>query len=786
MSSINCASSDMEDSKVVELEALKTITPEPLLCQSTVFTASTACTRADDDTTAVSGDAEAPRPQSSSTFSESTSELSDSSAGTVSTASSSNLEEHRSLMQSLTSLISEQEHQYSSFCSDSELSTCSTFREDASYCSSTFTKLSSSWSGGEEDYSDDDGHYKLIQLPASGEDLEFWPQSMGSNSNSDISECEDLLGSAQLAQYVELGRQEKQQELERDMELAREQLEQDEEELEQDELEQGLEQEELEEKGEEEEWEFCVQCHAWPEVEDCRDPPRNYHKPCYHTKTDPLECAFEVNVHASLSLVGESPIAASRRKAMESVLRGQFYILVQQFSVNPEKVARTLYGISVIDIVDLGIATAHALPAAERATVLAVTLVRRLMRYPDLFGDVCKVLADIPAMQEANAKARQLLYEECSEDQYSLLLKNGQHLSANNSQRNEHQLSLSTSNPGADTSVVIEVESHQPSSETSSIENERHNIVAQDSVSYHSSMSEGVDPDTALNEKAKCTQCSSSNDRGNLRLHESCLENRSIRSLDALMEDKEIDIDTRDKNGRTPLLVACLCLPTERKNERICFKQRKKIKSLLANGADSSIQDYDGNTALHIASLRRDQEVLRLLLNRSYIKQSQYFNVAVTNKNSRTALHYACYWGDMGLVMPLLEFEKEAKSGLVGVRDRNGDTGLHIASRGGFKPIVRELLKANADKDIKNKDLKSPADLAEEAKHNGIAKLLRRKKSRWLFHRKRPAVPDEQPDGGGAIMQRTPSVSSIGSVESNQPDNIFDLEASDLEYEESD
>ena len=57
----------------------------------------------------------------------------------------------------------------------------------------------------------------------------------------------------------------------------------------------------------------------------------------------------------------------------------------------------------------------------------------------------------------------------------------------------------------------------------------------------------------------------------------------------------------------------------------------------------------------------------------------------------------------MGLVMPLLEFEKEAKSGLVGVRDRNGDTGLHIASRGGFKPIVRELLKANADKDIKNK-----------------------------------------------------------------------------------
>ena len=87
---------------------------------------------------------------------------------------------------------------------------------------------------------------------------------------------------------------------------------------------------------------------------------------------------------------------------METVLSAQFYTLIQQFAVNPEKVARILYGVSVIDIVDLGIATAHALPEMERATVLTVTLVRRLRRYPDLFGDVCKVLSDIPAMQEAN------------------------------------------------------------------------------------------------------------------------------------------------------------------------------------------------------------------------------------------------------------------------------------------------------------------------------------------------------------------------------------------------
>lgn len=57
----------------------------------------------------------------------------------------------------------------------------------------------------------------------------------------------------------------------------------------------------------------------------------------------------------------------------------------------------------------------------------------------------------------------------------------------------------------------------------------------------------------------------------------------------------------------------------------------------------------------------------------------------------------------MELVAPILEFEKEAMSGLVGVRDRNGDTGLHIASRGGFKAIVKELLKENADRTIPNR-----------------------------------------------------------------------------------
>lgn len=93
-----------------------------------------------------------------------------------------------------------------------------------------------------------------------------------------------------------------------------------------------------------------------------------------------------------------------------------------------------------------------------------------------------------------------------------------------------------------------------------------YDIIAEDSVSYTSKISGGVDQDPMLNEKSDCA-CSKVNSVSimllcmrpqmsnrnyhlqgmNLRLHQSCLENRSIRSLDALMADEELDIDASDK-----------------------------------------------------------------------------------------------------------------------------------------------------------------------------------------------------------------------------------------------
>lgn len=207
--------------RVVELNSLKFVTPENVLCQSTAFEVS-----AEDPDTG--------RPQSaiSEGPSEKEASLTSMSTSSMSSASSSDLEEHRHLSQSLTSLSLQD--CYSSFCStcsESDLS-CSTLEGDSSYGSSFTSDVE-----GEEEYSDDDGHYKLIQLPISGDSLEFWPLS-DEESNSSFNELES---SPQIGcKQQDTGQED------------------------------VLEQPKEEERIKEEEEEFCLQCHAWPEVEDCR------------------------------------------------------------------------------------------------------------------------------------------------------------------------------------------------------------------------------------------------------------------------------------------------------------------------------------------------------------------------------------------------------------------------------------------------------------------------------------------------------------------------------------
>ncbi len=66
-------------------------------------------------------------------------------------------------------------------------------------------------------------------------------------------------------------------------------------------------------------------------------------------------------------------------------------------------------------------------------------------------------------------------------------------------------------------------------------------------------------------------------------------------------------------------------------------------------------------------------------------------------------------------------------------------------------------------------DGKTAIDVAIEAKRNGVDKLLREKKSRWLFPRKKtPVVAMDQTDGG--TLHRSSSISSLESNSEGESD----------------
>lgn len=69
-------------------------------------------------------------------------------------------------------------------------------------------------------------------------------------------------------------------------------------------------------------------------------------------------------------------------------------------------------------------------------------------------------------------------------------------------------------------------------------------------------------------------------------------------------------------------------------------------------------------------------------------------------QDNKTPLHYACTCGSLPLVSALLE--KNSTRTFVDTQDTDGDTALHLASRLGFREVVKQLLHCRASKDIVN------------------------------------------------------------------------------------
>ncbi|XP_026983417.1 ankyrin repeat domain-containing protein 29 isoform X5 [Sagmatias obliquidens] len=146
------------------------------------------------------------------------------------------------------------------------------------------------------------------------------------------------------------------------------------------------------------------------------------------------------------------------------------------------------------------------------------------------------------------------------------------------------------------------------------------------------------------------------------------------------------------------------------------YGHMKVVETLLKHGANIHDQLYDGATALFLAAQGGYLDVIRLLL-------SSGAKVNQPRQDGTTALLKAANKGYNDVIKELLKF-----SPTLGIL-KNGTSALHVAVLSGNIKTVALLLEAGADPALRNKANELPAELT---KNERILHLLRSKEG----HRK--------------------------------------------------
>ena len=177
------------------------------------------------------------------------------------------------------------------------------------------------------------------------------------------------------------------------------------------------------------------------------------------------------------------------------------------------------------------------------------------------------------------------------------------------------------------------------------------------------------------------------------------------------------------------------------KNEMFKMALKKAVAKLKE-------KDEQGNTPLHIVSLKGDDELARLFIKHGANPRSK-------NKAGETPLMLAVQEGNIEASQALIESDKTltkihdqedntlltiaviggrteivkllTSMDAISIDDKNehGKTALMYASEFGEKEQVQLLLDAKADKSLKSKEGKTAYDYAKEWNHKGIMKRLK-------------------------------------------------------------
>lgn len=164
----------------------------------------------------------------------------------------------------------------------------------------------------------------------------------------------------------------------------------------------------------------------------------------------------------------------------------------------------------------------------------------------------------------------------------------------------------------------------------------------------------------------------------------------------------------QDRHGDTALHVAC-----QRQHltcARCLLEGQPESDRGPPHSLDLQLQNWQGLACLHIATLQRNQPLMKLLLENGADIDVQ------EGTSGKTALHLAVETQERSLVQFLLQ-----AGARVDARMLNGCTPLHLAAGRGLKSISSTLREAGADSLLRNVEDETPQDLAEDVAPQDLA-----------------------------------------------------------------
>ena len=161
----------------------------------------------------------------------------------------------------------------------------------------------------------------------------------------------------------------------------------------------------------------------------------------------------------------------------------------------------------------------------------------------------------------------------------------------------------------------------------------------------------------------------------------------------------QTDVNVRDGQGRTPLIIAAINHHSE------------IIKMLLASKADANIKDDSGITALGHATIIGHMETFNSLINSDSDQNSM--------RNKGAALVIAAGLNRINMVQMLLRNHAD-----VNVKDEEGKTALMYAAAKGYADMVRLLVNHGANVNETDKEGHTALTFAKQKKFIQIIQIL--------------------------------------------------------------